>query len=280
MKGVGGLYSVKTESCIYDCSARGLFRLKEITPLVGDRVEIECDSDQTGVICGIETRVNELIRPRVANVTQAAIVFAARKPAVSFELLDRFLIMSEQVNVTPLICINKVDLAKDDSALKEITGDYEKAGYRFLILSAKKGEGLDELRAALKNQISVLAGPSGVGKTSLINALTPERNLATGELSRKIDRGKHTTRHAELMELEKDSFLVDTPGFTSLNLTITEEGLATYYPEFRPYAGECFFNNCFHETEPDCAVKAQVGVTIGERRYERYLGFLKEIRGN
>ncbi len=281
IKGVGGLYSIKTQDGIFTCSARGLFRLKEITPLIGDRVDILADEgDGTGVISNIEPRKTELIRPRVANVTQAVIVFAVKKPLLNFELIDRFLIMSEQAGVKPLICINKSDLLKSDSGLKETLADYEKAGYRVLMVSAKSGDGLSELRPEFANHISVLAGPSGVGKSSLINALCPGKNLETGGLSAKIDRGKHTTRHAELMELEENSFIVDTPGFTSLNLEIDEQDLALYYPEFRPVVGECFFNNCFHETEPDCAVKAQVGGAIGESRYERYINLLKEIRGN
>ena len=277
IKGVGGNYHVMTAKGQFVCQARGLFRKEGVTPLVGDFVEISViDADKlTGYLQEILPRLNQLARPKVANVDQVVLVCAI-SPPISMEILDWFLITCEKQSVSGMLCINKVDLAADGSH-KDVARAYKAAKYKVIATSAKDGAGLDELRQAMAGKISILAGPSGVGKSSLLNAVYPQYSLAVGELSEKIQRGKHTTRHTSLLQVDEDTFVVDSPGFTSLSIAhIGKEELQHYYPEFTPYLGKCYYIDCIHVTEHDCAVKAQVGskLDIDTGRYERYVRYV------
>ncbi len=279
IKGIGGFYYISTKNGVYECRARGIFRREKKTPTVGDHVQIQVldEENKKGSLDVIMERKNELIRPRVANVDQAVIVFAAVSPAINLDLLDRFLVLAEEQSLSIVLCINKVDLDAEKK-YEEVRILYEKAGYRVICASAKKAVGLEEIRGILRGKISVFAGPSGVGKSSLINGVAPGLTLTTGEISRKIERGKHTTRHAELMEFERDSFIVDSPGFTSLYLNhIPQEELKYYFREFEAYENQCRFNGCSHTHEPDCAVKAAVGEAVSQERYLRYLNLYTEL---
>lgn len=280
IKGIGGFYYVDTENGIYECRARGIFRKEKLKPTVGDFVKIAVldEKNKKGSLDVIEPRKNMLIRPRVSNVEQAVIVFAAVSPDINIDLLDRFLILVAEQKLDVVICINKIDL-DTDKKYENIKNIYEKSGYKVICLSAEKGIGIDELKSNLKNKISVFAGPSGVGKSSLINSIAPNLQLKTGEISAKIERGKHTTRHAELMQIEENSYIVDSPGFTSLFLEhIPSEELQYYFREFEPYLSGCRYTGCSHIHEPDCAVKEQVGENIQTERYERYINLYNELR--
>ncbi len=278
-KGVGGLYWVNTAQGIFECPARGLFRLQGETPLVGDFVQLESLdlTNMTAYIYDIEPRKNELLRPRVANVDIAVVTIAAAKPAPNPMQLDKLLILCAHYNVEILLCVNKMDLVK--KAGRELIESYERAGFRMICVSSKTGENIDALKDKLVGRVSVFAGPSGVGKSSVINAIMPGKNLATSEISRKIERGKHTTRHTELMRFDENSYIVDAPGFTSLDLSgIEPEKLPKLYPEFAPFAGGCYYADCLHVSEHDCAVKSHVGAEVPTARYERYLSILEELQ--
>lgn len=280
VKGIGGFYYVSTEEGVYECKARGKFRNQKITPLVGDHVYIEpIDREKRlGSIEQILPRRNELIRPTVANVDQAVIVFAAASPDPNIDLLDRFLILVEEQRLDVVICINKIDLA-EESRHQQIQRIYRAIGYEVVCTSTKTMEGIEAFRRLLQNKVSVLAGPSGVGKSSLLNATEPNLHVKTGELSAKIDRGKHTTRHAELMTLEQGGYIVDSPGFTSLFLQhIPQKELQYYFIEFQPFIGQCKFTGCSHIQEPECAIKEQVEKTITLERYKRYTNIYEELR--
>lgn len=280
IKGIGGFYYIDTENGIYECRARGIFRKEKLKPTVGDFVKISVldEKNKKGSLDVIEPRKNMLIRPRVSNVEQAIIVFAAVSPDINIDLLDRFLILVAEQKLDVIICINKIDL-DTDKKYENIKNMYEKSGYKVICLSAEKGIGIDELKLNLKNKISVFAGPSGVGKSSLINSISPNLQLKTGEISAKIERGKHTTRHAELMQIEENSYIVDSPGFTSLFLEhIPAEELQYYFREFEPYLSGCRYTGCSHIHEPECAVKEQIGENIQTKRYERYVNLYNELR--
>ena len=280
VKGVGGLYTVAVGDGLYTCMARGLFRKAKQTPLVGDITDIQViDEDKReGYLHALCPRRNELVRPKAANVDLALIVFAAASPVMRHDLLDSFLFSCARQNTAAAICVNKTDLA-DVDAVDALTAEYTLAGYDVLHVSAEKSEGMDALRTLIQGKTTMFAGPSSVGKSSLINALHPEAQMETGELSRKLDRGKHTTRHTELMRLNADTFIMDSPGFSSLGVEdIGLEELQTLYPEFRRFAGQCFYGDCLHVSEPDCAVRAVVGVQIGRERYARYTAFLEKIK--
>lgn len=275
IKGVGGLYTVVADDGTYNCNVRGVFRKRNFTPAVGDCVYVQLiDAEKrTGTITRFKPRRTELVRPRVANVDQAIIAFATH-PAINVDMLDRFLLLAEERALEILICINKIDLT---GGYEPMIRRYSAAGYRVLAVSAETGEGIDGLRRELDRRVSVFAGPSGVGKSSLVNILLSADRMETGELSHKIGRGKHTTRHAELIELYPGTYVVDTPGFTSLSLEhVAPEGLDRLFREFLPL-GQCRFNDCRHISEPDCAVKARVGDTIAPERYERYVTIRNEL---
>ena len=280
LKGIGGFYYIDTEAGVYECRARGIFRKEGIRPTVGDAVRISVldEENKKGSLDEILPRRNELIRPRVANVDQAVIVFAAKSPNMNLDLLDRFLLLAEEQELDIVIVINKIDKDKKERYL-EAAEMYRKAGYPVICTSAEKGIAIDELRHALENKISVFAGPSGVGKSSLINAAFPGLELGTGEISEKIQRGKHTTRHAELIQITDKSYIVDSPGFTSLFLTyIPSEKLQYHFREFEDFNHKCYYNGCIHINEPDCAVKAQVGEAIDQMRYDRYVTIYNELK--
>lgn len=276
IKGVGGLYTVDTPQGLFICNARGLFRKQQISPIIGDHVTFIADlTDQTGMLSVIQPRRNQLRRPRVANVDRVIITVAAAQPELNLDLLDKYLLLAEHEAISSVICINKSDLLPDH-ALEDIFKMYQNVGYPIVAVSAETGGGLDALYAIMEEGISVLAGPSGVGKSSLINCLMPDAARETGELSLRLNRGKHTTRHTEILPLGKAGYVIDTPGFTSLDLSaIPPEERAALFIEFRPFLGLCRFSDCRHDTESDCAIKNQVGRAIPNQRYLRYLSLIR-----
>lgn len=280
LKGIGGFYYIDTEQGIYECRARGIFRKEGVRPTVGDEVRISVldEDNKKGSLDEILPRRTELIRPRVSNVDQAVIVFAAKSPNMNLDLLDRFLLLAEEQELEIVIVINKIDRDKKER-YAEAAERYRKVGYPVICTSAEKGIGIEELRQALEHKISVFAGPSGVGKSSLINAAFPGLELHTGEISEKIQRGKHTTRHAELIRITENSYIVDSPGFTSLFLHhIPSEKLQYHFREFTPFLHKCYYTGCLHIHEPDCAVKEEVGKAIPQERYERYVTIYQELK--
>lgn len=274
VKGIGGFYYVKTAEGMYECKARGVFRKKRIIPTVGDRVKIALQGGK-GSIEEISNRKNLLIRPPVANIDMLLIVVAATNPEPSLFLIDKMLITAEKNNIEPVICINKTDLAKRD----DIESIYKNAGYRVLSVSAKKEENLTELGDLLIDKVTAFAGLSGVGKSTLLGNIT-QFNPETGVLSEKINRGKHTTRHVELMELDSGGFVFDTPGFSSMEINDIKAGeLQLYFPEIEPVARYCRFKGCSHVKEQDCAVKGKVKAgEISTERYESYCTLYEELK--
>ena len=282
IKGIAGFYYVYGEDeVLYECKAKGIFRKDNQKPLVGDNVEITIldQQEQTGNLIRILPRKNSLIRPAVANVDQAFVIFALENPKPNFMLLDRFLIMMEQSDVPAVICFNKKDLASEEE-LEFLYETYKSCGYQVILSSTFNGEGLEEIREILKGKTTVVAGPSGVGKSSITNALQENVQMETGEISKKLKRGKHTTRHSQVIPVGKDTYLMDTPGFSSLYLTdIEEQKLKDYFPEFREYEDQCRFQGCRHIHEPGCAVKEALNNhKISSLRYEDYLGLHEEIK--
>ena len=282
IKGIGGFYYVDTENGLYECRARGRFRKNKITPLVGDRVSISVvdEENKKGVVEEIEERDTELVRPPIANVDKALIVFAIKNPSPNLSLLDRFIVLAEKENLEIVIVFTKVDLDTDGELLGELKDIYEVSGYKVISVSNKLKLNIDKIKEELKENTVVFAGPSGVGKSSLLNEVDKNFELKTGEVSDKIKRGKHTTRHAELLKLECGGMVADTPGFSSLTLDdIDESELKEYFIEFDKY-DECRFGSrCIHENEPSCAVKEAVeNGDISKKRYESYIQLLNEIR--
>jgi ribosome biogenesis GTPase len=282
VKGISGFYYVHVvESGIYECKAKGIFRQQKMKPLVGDDVEIDIISEEkkTGNVAVILPRKNALIRPAVANVDQALLIFAAASPNPNFNLLDRFLVMMGRQDVPVILCFNKCDLITEEQQ-QEIAAIYEASGCKILFVSAKKELGLKELQEILEGKTTTVAGPSGVGKSSLINLLAPEACMETGEISKKIERGRHTTRHAELIQLKGDGYIMDTPGFSSLYLPEMEkEELQDCYPEFAAFEPYCRFQGCSHISEPDCGVKEALSEgKIHPVRYENYCQLYGELK--
>lgn len=284
IKGIGGFYYVDTDKEVFECKARGIFRQMKITPLVGDFVEISIldEENKKGVVEKILERKTELIRPTVANVDQAVIVFAVTQPEPNLLLLDRFLIQAEKEELDIVICLNKTDLADEARQYKRILDIYRTTNYRILLTNYKDEESIQQLREELVNRTNVFAGPSGVGKSTLLNKIHPGLKLETGDISRKTSRGKHTTRHAELIAIGNNSWVVDTPGFSSLSIDFMEVEELTYlFPEFAPYLEECRFSSCLHIDEPECGIKkALISGGISEERYKNYLQFVEEIRSS
>lgn len=281
VKGVGGLYFVATENGIYECSVRGIFRKNKIVPTVGDYVVIDTlvnNEKKEGVIEEIEARHNMLVRPRVSNIDCAVITFAVLSPNINMDLLDRFLALAENEKISKIvICINKSDLATKQQ-LDSIENVY-KGIYDIIFANTLHNIGIDELKNCIDNKVTVFAGPSGVGKSSLINCILPEAGLKTGEISQKIERGKHTTRQVELLEAWEGTYIVDSPGFTSLSMEYIKTDFDMCFREFLPYISKCKFHDCNHIHEPNCAVKNEVGKSISEQRYKRYIKLFNESKG-
>ena len=287
IKGIAGFYYVHVAgSGVYECKAKGAFRKQKIKPLVGDNVEIDVISQEehTGNVIDILPRKNELIRPAVANVDQAVVIFAAAKPNPNFNLLDRFLIMMEYQHIPAVICFNKTDLI-DETEMENLIRAYKTSGYRVLFTSAKEQDGVEKIRQILKGKTSTVAGPSGVGKSSLINLLAPQAEMETGAISEKIERGRHTTRHAQVIPVpmeggSEDTYIIDTPGFSSLSVEFYEkETLGTLFPEFQQYEPYCRFRGCSHISEPDCGVKEALAEgKISKIRYDDYVEIYQEVQ--
>lgn len=281
IKGIAGFYYVHVvESDIYECKAKGVFRKEKIKPLVGDNVIIDVldEQEKEGNITAILPRENELIRPAVTNVEQALVMFAAARPTPHFNLLDRFLIVMEREEIPVVLCFNKQDLV-DAAQLNQLHEVYRNCGYTITFTSALQEENIGEIKTILHGKTTVIAGPSGVGKSSLINLLQSQIHMETGDISRKIERGKHTTRHAELIPIDEQSYIIDTPGFSSLLVTDFEpEELKGYFREFAPYEDECRFQGCNHIHEPQCGVKkALEDGKIHPIRYNNYLEIYQEL---
>lgn len=282
IKGIAGFYYVDVvESGIYECKAKGIFRKEKRKPLVGDNVEIEIlnEEEKTGNLVQIYERKNELIRPAAANVDQALVIFAVRQPDPNYVLLDRFLIAMEQQEIPVIICFNKSDLAKEQE-LEAMCRIYEGCGYHILTTSASCEEGIETVRELLEGKTTVVAGPSGVGKSSLTNLLQEEISMETGEISKKLKRGKHTTRHSQLLTVGEHTYLMDTPGFSSMFVEgMEKEELRQFFPEFREYEGTCRFQGCVHVHEPGCLVKEAVEERkLSSQRYENYVSFYEELK--
>ena len=313
IKSIAGFYEVHTGDNIYRCRAKGIFRALGQKPLVGDDVEIDITDTVSvpmeGNVRELLPRKNALVRPNVANVDQALLIFAITHPAPSYNMLDRFLITMQERELDAILCFNKSDIATEEE-IRELRETYEACGCRVLFISGLVPESLGEIREILRGKTTVLTGPSGAGKSTLINTLCPGANMQTGELSRKIRRGKNTTRHVELLAIDEGgqageillantasdgqesgasgkmtgqggTYLVDTPGFTSLWLQdIDPDRLHYYYPEFADYEPDCRFNGCIHINEPDCAVKAALDRgEISRIRYRNYCEIYDELRG-
>lgn len=281
IKGIAGFYYVHVaEAGVYECKAKGIFRKDNIKPLVGDDVELELldEAEKKGNIVRIFKRASQLIRPAVANVDQAMVIFAITRPQPNFNLLDRFLIMMQQQDIPCVICFNKQDL-DTEGAGEQYRRIYEACGYQTLTISAEQGAGLYEVRRLLRGRTTTVAGPSGVGKSSLINCLQSAITMETGSISEKIERGKHTTRHSELIPVE-NGYILDTPGFSSLGLfDLEKEELAAYYPEFAAYEKYCRFGGCSHISEPDCGIKQALSEgKIFKLRYDNYCQLYEELK--
>lgn len=282
IKGISGFYYVYVEGAgLYECKAKGAFRKQKIKPLVGDNVEIAVidEANKLGNVEKILPRKNELIRPAVSNIDMALVIFASAKPYPNFNLLDRFLCMMEYQKVPVTICFNKIDLV-DQEKLKEYSGIYEPAGYNVIFTCTKTKEGLGSIRSLLEGKTTTVAGPSGVGKSSIINCLQSDITMETGTISEKIERGKHTTRHSEIIPVSHDTYIMDTPGFSSMDVPgFEKENLWTCYPEFVRHEPYCRFIGCSHINEPDCGVKAAVeDGEISPVRYENYKLLYEELK--
>ena len=274
VKGIAGFYYVKTEQGVLECKARGIFRKNQITPMVGDRVRISHTPEGNSVE-EILPRRSALTRPFVANVSQAYVVFAMRNPDINVDLLNKFLVSLERNEINPVLVFNKKDLATEEEK-EALLKDFIGTGYKIYFIEAKEGDGLQELFQELQGEITVLCGPSGAGKSTLLNKLSGSEQMETGEISKRLNRGKHTTRHSELIVVN-DAFLVDTPGFSTMEMTMDPKELKACFPEFYPHEGSCRFNGCNHAQEPGCRVKEEVGKSISLARYTYYVKYYNEL---
>ncbi|KGI85093.1 GTPase RsgA [Exiguobacterium mexicanum] len=278
----GGFYDVMTEEKQeIRCRARGNFRNRNISPVVGDDVDIQDQGDGTGYILAVDERSNHLVRPPIANIDQAFLLFSVKEPAFSFHLLDRFLVLIESKQVHPIIVLTKMDLLTESErkTIHEAAALYRSIGYEVIETSTEDGSGIEKIRGSFKEKTSVFAGQTGVGKSSLLNAVAPELELATGKISKSLGRGKHTTRHVTLITLA-DGLVADTPGFSSLEFPeeLEVEEMRWCFPEFVERHDDCKFRGCAHLNEPGCAVKAAVEAgEIASTRYENYVTFMAEL---
>ena len=283
LKGVGGFYYVESAEGIYECKARGIFRKTGVTPLPGDRVVLSAvdEAKKIGSINEILPRENLLARPAVANADQLIIVVSVKSPDPELLLVDKLLIEAEKNGMEAVICVNKIDLDKENDNIK-IVEAYSGTGYKIFPASFKTGEGLENVREVLKGKVSVLAGQSGVGKSTMLNRIAGAWVMETGDVSRKTERGRHTTRHAELIKLDSGGYVADTPGFGTLELPdVSHEELEVFYPDFETYRGKCRFSGCSHVSEPGCAVKEAVeGRLIDAGRYGRYVRLYNILKQN
>lgn len=285
VKGIAGFYYVncltETGEKLYECRAKGIFRKDKIKPLVGDNALIQVTAEEKGLgnIQSILPRKNRLIRPEVANIDQALIIFAMAEPQPNLNLLDRFLVMMEMQGIDTAICFNKLDIVTKEEEAR-LLATYEKCASKVLFVSSRENIGMDQICKLLEGRTSVLAGPSGVGKSSILNQIFPEAASQTGEVSEKIGRGKHTTRHSELFCVGEGTYLFDTPGFSSLRVPEMEkEELKNYFTEFALYEGGCRFMGCTHTHEPDCKVKEALDQgQISPARYENYVQMYEELK--
>lgn len=279
VKGIGGFYYVEASGHVYECKAKGQFRKSKVTPMVGDSVLISRGSRKgETVIRDILPRINEFVRPPVANVEISMIVAAAAEPEPVFSFIDKLLVMSERKETDVIMVFNKCDLISIEKR-ETIKSIYKPTGYPLIFVSTYTGEGIEELKGLIKNKRTMMSGPSGVGKSSIANALG-EFDTQTGIISRKTQRGKHTTRHVELLTEEDGLMIFDTPGFTSFEvLDMKPDELRYYYPEFEEYNGSCRFTSCMHISEPDCAVKQAVEEgEISPERYDSYVRIFNELK--
>jgi ribosome biogenesis GTPase len=290
-KALSGYYYVLPEdqagTALIQCRARGIFKKRGESPLVGDRVKFELTENGEGTVDEILPRSSELVRPPIANVELVVLVFAVQEPALNLQLLDKFLVHTEGAGLDSIICLTKQDLneAREDASNPHSSSDivrlYEQIGYQVVVTSAKLGTGIAAVLERLSGHISVVAGQSGVGKSSLLNAMVPGLQLETNQISMKLGRGKHTTRHVELIRLENGSLVADTPGFSQLDFAQIKEPqqLSSCFKEFQPFAEECKFRGCLHQHEPGCKViAAKEQGYIADSRYDHYLHFLVEIK--
>ena len=280
IKGIAGFYYVSEGKNIYSCKAKGIFRNRGIKPLVGDNVEFDIisENDQEGNIIEILPRTNQIIRPAVANIDQVLLVQSVKKPKPQLLMLDKYLISMSFQKIPVSIVWNKIDLIEDldKEYIESIFTAYKMAGYEMIEVSTVNNEGVSKLRQVLNKKTTVFAGPSGVGKSSIINMLVPKAFMETGSISERIERGKHTTRHSQLFLVEENSFICDTPGFTSMDIEkIDKNDLRLYYPEFSKFEGKCRFNGCVHVAEPDCAVKCE---EVSKIRYNNYIKLYEELK--
>ncbi len=282
IKGIAGFYYIHINGMgIYECKAKGIFRNQKIKPLVGDNVTIDVidEDNKIGNIIEINERNNELIRPAVANIDQALVIFAAAEPDPNFNLLDRFLILMNKQQVNTTLCFNKIDIVDEDK-IEQIKNIYSNCGYNIIFISTYDNTGIDIVKEYIRDKTTVLAGPSGVGKSSLLNILCEDNVMETGEISTKIKRGKHTTRHSEIINVEGSTYIMDTPGFSTLYINeLDKEELKDYYNEFSKYESECRFAGCSHINEPNCGIKDALDrEDISKLRYENYVGMYNELK--
>ncbi|QAT43188.1 ribosome small subunit-dependent GTPase A [Aminipila luticellarii] len=278
IKGIAGFYYVKAGDAVYQCKGRGLFKKDGRKLAVGDVVQIQLNEGSDALITEIRERKNSFVRPPIVNVDCFAVVFSVTQPEPNFSIIDRFLVMAEKSNMDIILCANKVDLAKE-AELHKLESIYGKI-YPIVFLSGRTGQGIEELKTLLTGKKCALAGPSGVGKSTILNALEPRVSVETGEISEKTKRGKHTTRHVEIFDTAFGAMIFDTPGFTSFEvLEAEEEELAQLYPEMQEYLGQCRYDNCRHLKEPDCRIREAVAEgKISQSRYSSYVEQIKEIR--
>ena len=274
IKAISGFYYIEYENTIYECRAKGILKKNNISPLVGDNAEFEIISEKIGNLVKVVDRKNSLIRPPVANLDSIVIVLASKNPEPSLLFLDKQLAFLEYINVEPIICLNKIDL-DDANLIKDI---YTKIGYKVILTSVKEGEGIDELKKAISNKTVALIGNSGVGKSSLTNILHNNKVMEEGNLS-KIERGKQTTRHSQLLKVTDNTYIIDTPGFSNFDLPNIElNELANLFREFRDKMNDCKYNDCRHVLEKECGIRnAVLNNEISENRFNNFKLLYEEL---